>query len=173
MKRILFIINPNSVKRNNSRVSKAIELGIDHAKFIVNKIYTESAGHAVQISKDAVEGKVDIIVAVGGDGTVNEVASQMINSNAVLGIVPLGSGNGLARHLGISRNIEKAIELINRQNTSVIDTGFINGKVFISIAGVGFDAYIAEKFANGNQRGFFGYFKLIANEYFNYKPQKL
>ncbi len=170
MKRILFIINPNSVKKNTVRISKAIESGINHKEFDVKVEYTKSANHAVSLSKSAVADGIEIIVAVGGDGTVNEVASQMINSDAILGIVPLGSGNGLARHLGISRNIEKAIDLINLQNTSVIDTGSINDKVFVSIAGVGFDALIAEKFAQGKQRGFIGYFKQVANEYLKYKP---
>ncbi|NQU35327.1 MAG: diacylglycerol kinase family lipid kinase [Bacteroidetes bacterium] len=172
MKRILFIINPNSVKKNTSRISKAIESGINHKEFDVKVEYTKSANHAVSLSKIAVADGVEIVVAVGGDGTVNEVASQMINSNSTLGIVPLGSGNGLARHLGISRNIEKAINLINLQNTSVIDTGSINDKVFVSIAGVGFDALIAEKFAQGNQRGFIGYFKQVASEYLKYKPME-
>ncbi len=171
MKRILFIINPNSVKRNRDRISRAIKSGIDQRVFDISVTYTQSAGHAVTLSQDAVARKVDVIVAVGGDGTVNEVASQMINSSSVLGIVPLGSGNGLARHLGISRNIEKSIELINKQNTSLIDTGLVNGKVFISIAGIGFDALIAERFAKGTQRGFLGYFQIIANEYLFYKPQ--
>ena len=171
MKRILFIINPNSAKRNRDRISRAIKTGIDKRVFEISVAYTQSAGHAVTLSKDAVASKVEVIVAVGGDGTVNEVASQMINSSSVLGIVPLGSGNGLARHLGISRNIEKAIELINKQNTSLIDTGLVNGKVFISIAGIGFDALIAERFAKGTQRGFLGYFQIIANEYLFYKPQ--
>lgn len=172
MRRILFIINPNSAKRNRERIARAIESGIDHSIHEVSVVYTRSAGHAVTLSKEAVANKVDVIVAVGGDGTVNEVASQMINGSSILGIVPLGSGNGLARHLGIFRNIEKAIDLINKQNTSVIDTGYINGKVFVSIAGVGFDAFIAERFAIGTHRGFLGYFKIIANEYLNYIPQK-
>lgn len=172
MKRILFIINPNSAKKNRERISMAIKSGIDHGTHEVSVIYTQSAGHAVALSKEAVANKVDIIVAVGGDGTVNEVASQMTNTSSILGIVPLGSGNGLARHLGISRNIEKAIELINIQETSVIDTGSVNGKTFVSIAGVGFDAFVAKRFATGTQRGFLGYFQIIANEFLHYKPNK-
>jgi len=170
MKRILFIINPNSVKKNRERISLAISKGINQNLYDVEVTYTQSAGHAITLSKDAVADKVNVIVAVGGDGTVNEVASQMINTSSTLGIVPMGSGNGLARHLGISLNIEKAIELINKQDTSVIDTGSINGKEFISIAGIGFDAFVAEKFAVGNRRGFLGYFQIVANEYLFYKP---
>jgi len=172
MKRILFIINPNSAKRNRARIAVAIKNIINHTVYDVSVIYTESAGHAITLSKNAVDDKVDIIVAVGGDGTVNEVASQMINSSSTLGIVPLGSGNGLARHLGISLNIERAIELINKQNTSTIDTASVNSTPFISIAGVGFDAFVADKFARGTRRGFLGYFQIIANEYLGYSPQE-
>ncbi len=171
MKHIFFIVNPNSAKKNIDRISNAISDGIDINKYKVSVAYTKSAEHATILSKNAVADKVDVIVAVGGDGTVNEVASQMINTSSTLGIVPLGSGNGLARHLGISRNIEKAIELINKQITSVIDTASVNGKPFVSIAGVGFDALVAERFAASTHRGFLGYFHIIANEYLNYKPQ--
>ncbi len=172
MKQILFIVNPNSVKKLRNRVEGAIGLGIDHNKYSVRIEYTRSAIHAANLSRDAVKDGVDIIAAVGGDGTVNEVASQMIDCNSILGIIPMGSGNGLARHLGIPRNIEKAVALINTQNISTIDTGSVNGKVFVSIAGVGFDALIAEKFSQGKQRGFLGYFRHVANEYLKYIPQE-
>jgi YegS/Rv2252/BmrU family lipid kinase len=171
MKNILFIVNHNSAKGNEERISRAIESRIDHNIFNVSVTYTQSADHAINLSKKAVAEGIDIIVAVGGDGTVNEVASQLIKTSNTLGIVPLGSGNGLARHLGIPRNIEKAIDLINKQQTSTIDTGSVNGNIFVSIAGVGFDALVAERFARGVRRGFLGYFQIIANEYFNYKPQ--
>ncbi|MFK5855061.1 MAG: diacylglycerol kinase family lipid kinase [Bacteroidota bacterium] len=172
MKTILFIINPNSVKKNRDRIAIAIDRGISKSLYNPTVVYTQSAGHAISLSRDAVARKIDIIVAVGGDGTVNEVASQMINTSSILGIVPVGSGNGLARHLGISLIIEKAIELINKQNTLVIDTASVNGKAFISIAGVGFDAFVADRFAKGTRRGFLGYFQIIANEYLNYKPNE-
>jgi len=172
MKRILFIINPNSARKNKERIFNAINNGINHKLFDVKVVYTEYAGHAINLSKDAVTDNVDVIVAVGGDGTVNEVASQMINTSSTLGIVPLGSGNGLARHLGIWLNIEKSIELINRYNTSIIDTALVNNKPFVSIAGVGFDAFVADRFAKGPRRGFLGYFQIIANEYLNYIPKK-
>ncbi len=172
MKRILFIINPNSAKNNRLRISRAIKRGINHKVYQVSVVYTSWAGHAITLSKEAVAEKVDIIVAVGGDGTVNEVASQMISTSSTLGIVPLGSGNGLARHLGIWLNIEKSIELINSHNTSIIDTALVNNKPFVSIAGVGFDAFVADRFAKGTRRGFLGYFQIIANEYLNYVPKK-
>ena len=172
MKRILFIINPNSAKNNRARINNAINKLINHNIFDVEIKYTQHARHAIQLSKAAVEKNIELIVAVGGDGTVNEVASQMINSSSTLGIVPLGSGNGLARHLGISLNIEKAVGLINKHHTMVIDTASVNNINFVSIAGVGFDALVAERFAVGTQRGFLGYFKIIANEYLSYNPKE-
>ncbi len=108
MKKILFIVNPNSAKGSKEHISRAIERGIDNNLNNVSISYTKSAEHAINLSKDAVADKIDVIVAAGGDGTVNEVASQMINTNSILGIVPLGSGNGLARHLGIPCNIRKS-----------------------------------------------------------------
>jgi YegS/Rv2252/BmrU family lipid kinase len=172
MKQVLFIINPNSGTKKTENIKNAIMQRINNDIFNVSITYTEYAGHAVVISKEAVLNKTDLIVAVGGDGTVNEVASQIVNTDTGLGIVPLGSGNGLARHLRIPLNIEKSIELINNFNFSKIDTGTVNEVFFVSIAGIGFDALIADKFAKGRQRGFVGYFKLIASEYFKYKPQK-
>lgn len=171
MKKILFIVNTNSAKGRKERISRAIESGIDHNLYDVSISYTESADHVINLSKNAVADNTNIIVAVGGDGTVNEVASQMINTNYILGIVPLGSGNGLARHLGIPRNIEKAIDIISKQQTTIIDTGSINGRIFVSIAGIGFDALVAKRFAAGIRRGFLGYFQIIAKEFFKYKLQ--
>ncbi len=169
MRSIVFIVNRNSAKKNHDQVTQGIKSGIDNKLNTVSIVYTEYAGHAEVISKKAVDDNVDVIVAVGGDGTVNEVATPIVNSDSILGIIPLGSGNGLARHLGIPRNINKAIELIANFDTTTIDTCTVNEKTFVSIAGVGFDAHIAELFAKGNRRGFLGYFHIVANEYFGYK----
>ncbi len=98
---------------------------------------------------------MDIVVAVGGDGTINEVARCLVNTKTRLGIIPSGSGNGLARHLNIPLNFEGALRLINKGISSKIDTATINDEVFISIAGVGFDALVAKLFAEDSNRGFF------------------
>ena len=171
-KNILFIINPISGVRRGNHLSNSIEKYIDREKFNYELKYTQYPGHAIKLSKEGVEKKIDIIVAVGGDGTINEVASQMINSKVVLGIVPLGSGNGLARHLGIPRLVASALKLINDFQVTDIDTASINGKPFISIAGVGFDAKVARLFAKVKRRGFFSYANLITNNYIRYKPKK-
>ena len=171
-KRILFIVNPISGSRRKRNLPKLIDELIDKRKYKVTIALTEYAKHAAEISFKGVQDGYDIIVAVGGDGTINEVASQMINSKATLGIIPGGSGNGLARHLNIPLSPTRAIELLNIGIETKIDTVTVNKKPFVSIAGVGFDALVAKKFANSPRRGFLTYFKIVTNEFFNYKPKK-
>lgn len=171
-KRILFIINPISGIHRRVKLADAIKRHINTKKFISEVKETAYAGHAILLSREAVEQKMDVVVAVGGDGTINEVASQIIGSSTVLGIIPQGSGNGLARHLGIPRMISGAMRLINRQHVTEIDTASINGVPFVSIAGIGFDALVAKLFAKGERRGFFSYARLISTNFLYYKPKK-
>jgi len=171
-KKIIFIVNPISGGRKGSELSAIISEYVDKLKFDFEIRLTERAGHAEEISRQSVKEGVDFIVAVGGDGTINEVASEMIGSQSILGIIPRGSGNGLARHLGIPRSVTKAINLINTTNTTKIDTASVNGRSFISIAGVGFDALVAKYFADSKRRGFLAYFRIIAEQYHNYRPKK-
>jgi len=170
-KRILFIINPVSGKRSSKNILNEINSGINSGKYIVDVKYSESAIHVTTLATDAVEAKTDIIVAVGGDGTINEVASCLIHSKSVLGIIPTGSGNGLARHVGIPLSIPKAVKLINEAHYKLIDTATINDKAFISIAGVGFDALIARKFATSKKRGFTTYLQYVTNSFIKYQPK--
>jgi len=171
-KRILFIINPISGSRRRRNHVQLINDNVDRDKYDINIALTKYAGHAIEISRQAVQDEYDVIVAVGGDGTVNEVASQMINSNSTLGIIPGGSGNGLARHLNIPLMTLRAINLLNKGVVTKIDTATVNDRPFISIAGVGFDALVAKKFAEGSRRGFLTYFRIAANEFLTYKPKK-
>ena len=172
MKKILFIVNPISGTQKKKRIEKWIEEGLDKSQFRSSIIHTTHAGHATEISKKAVEDGVDIIVAVGGDGTVNEVGQTLIGSSTALGIVPTGSGNGLARHLKIPFNFTKAINVINKGNVRKIDTATVNDKVFLSVAGVGYDAFVARKFSKAAKRGFISYFRIITAEYPKYTPKK-
>lgn len=169
-KKILFIINPISGVGKQRTIGKAIRRKLDLSLFEYNISYTKYPHHAVEIAKEAVSNGFHIVVAVGGDGSANDVAQGLINSNTTMGIIPLGSGNGLARHLKIPFNIAKAIDVINKLKTEMIDTARINGKLFISIAGIGFDALIAEKFALDKRRGFWSYFNKTIREYFKYSP---
>jgi YegS/Rv2252/BmrU family lipid kinase len=168
-KKILFIINPISGIGRQHVVEKILPVKLDQSLFDYEIAYTKYSHHAIQLAKEASEKGVDIVVSVGGDGSANDVAQGLINTKTVMGILPVGSGNGLAHHLKIPTKISKAIEIINRSKTTLMDTGLMNDRLFISIAGLGFDALIAEKFAKGKRRGFWPYLRLVFFEFFNYK----
>jgi YegS/Rv2252/BmrU family lipid kinase len=171
-KKLMFIVNPHSGGKKHEQLKKSVLKHIDSHRFDTEIVFTEYARHASEISRQAVADKVDVLVAVGGDGTINEVASEIVNTDVILGIVPMGSGNGLARHLGIPRHVEKAIGLINQCEYTKIDTCSVNERRFVSIAGVGFDALVAKHFAKSERRGFLGYFTIVANKYLGYRPKK-
>ena len=171
-KKILFIVNPISGKQKQKGIQDIIDKWIDKGKFICSVTFTEKGGDAVEFTKKAVTDGFDIVVAVGGDGTVNEVGQVLVNTPVAMGIIATGSGNGLARHLKIPFNFKKAIEVINNGNVREIDTATVNDKVFLSIAGVGYDAYVARKFAKAGTRGFITYFRIVSREYPMYRPRK-
>ena len=163
-KKILFIINPISGIDNKKNIVSAIDKYLDKGKFDHSVVYTEYAGHATTLALEAAESGVDIIVAVGGDGTINEVARSVVQTSAALGIIPCGSGNGLARHLHIPMNMKRNIEIINACNISNLDYGKINDKPFFCTCGVGFDAFVSKKFAEGGKRGFLSYIENTLRE---------
>jgi len=171
-KRIIFIVNPISGVSKKGQLVKQIKSTINNSKIEYEIIYTEGPGHATEICQEYTAIQTDIIVAVGGDGSVNEVAKGLVGSNTALGIIPAGSGNGLAHHLKIPVNYKKAIEVINRHRIIKIDTGSINDMLFVSIAGIGFDGFVAHRFSQGSRRGFLSYARIVAEEYPTYKPKK-
>lgn len=168
-KRVRFIINPISGTRDKLFIESYIIKYINHNLFIFDIEYTEYAHHATKLAKDAAQKGYDIVVAIGGDGSINEIALGLINSNTALAIIPNGSGNGLAHYLKIPLNVQKAIEIINDLNITPIDTATINEKLFVSIAGLGFDALVADNFAKSKTRGFLSYLKIIIKNYFTYR----
>lgn len=171
--KILFIVNPISGHHDKSRFPSIVEKWIDKDKYDHTIQLTEYGGHATALTQQAIKDDYDIIVAVGGDGTINEVATNMIGARQTFAIVPYGSGNGLARHLHLPLKPKQVItEVINKGVKSKIDTVTMNGVPYISIAGVGFDAIIADYFAKDPNRGFKTYFKLITEKYFKFKPEK-
>lgn len=167
---ILFIVNPNSGVGRKKLFEYQLERKLDLHKFDYKVEYTQYPRHATELSADGYENGYRVIVAVGGDGTLNEVARPLIGKEVTVGVIPSGSGNGLARHLNIPVETDKAIRIINLMHTRRIDTVEINNQIFLSIAGVGFDALVAEKFARQSQRGFFGYAKVAIREYLRYRP---
>jgi len=152
---IHIIFNPNSGS-NSQQFNKKI---ISKLKQIPNSIlhFTEYGNHASKITSDAISENANKIIVVGGDGTINEVASQLVNQSIPLGIIPMGSGNGLARHLKIPLNFEKALYKCLNGSATKIDVIYFNEKAFFCTAGIGFDAVVAHEFAKSKKRGFINY----------------
>ena len=148
-----------------------IDQNLDKAVFDATIVFSDGVSHARIIALEAV-GKYDIIVAVGGDGTVNEIASAIVGSDTALGIVPYGSGNGLARFLGIPMNPNQAIQTLVKGHAESIDSGTVNGQPFFNMAGMGFDAHISEVFSHGKKRGFISYVKSSMQEIATYNEQE-
>ncbi len=169
---IVFIINPISGTRDKSAWPDTIQKVIDNDRYDVTIIFTERAGHAFEIAKQQIEAGITYIIAVGGDGTVNEVAMALRDSPAAMGIVPCGSGNGLARHLHIPMNLSKSLELLNRAEIIQIDYGMVNEQPFFCTFGTGFDAHIGNVFASSKKRGFATYVSLILKEFLSYRSKK-
>ena len=171
-KQIRFIVNPFSGIGKKGRLELAIKKQLDHQQYNYEIVKTERVGHATQLAEQAVNDKVDIAVAVGGDGSVNEVAKALIGTETILGILPAGSGNGFAMHLGLGRNFSKAIPFLNQGKIIQIDTCKMNDHAFINLAGVGFQALVANKLKESRLRGFTGYTRFVVQESFNYKTPK-
>jgi diacylglycerol kinase (ATP) len=168
-RKIIFILNPISGVNKKSIIEEKIHQLIDKQLFDYEIQYTDHPNHGTEIARNAVEQKFDMVVAVGGDGSVNEVAEGLIGSDVVLGIIPAGSGNGYAMHLGIGRKVEKAINILNNGKVRVLDTGLINQQPFVNLAGIGFDAKIAYLYRNVKRRGFLGYLQTALKESTNLK----
>jgi diacylglycerol kinase (ATP) len=170
-KNILFVINPVSGGKNKSSFIKLAQACLDPVLFDAEFVFSESVGHARELAAKAVEHGFDIIVAVGGDGTINEVASAIEGSEKIMGIVPCGSGNGLARALNINLNRREAIRTLNKLRTERIDTGTFNNRTFYNMAGIGFDAHISSCFAKIAKRGLQGYVRTAFTEISRYEPE--
>jgi YegS/Rv2252/BmrU family lipid kinase len=171
MKKIVFIINPISGTGSKDVIPALIDKYIDKTLYEVILQYTEYAGHAAEIATRYARKKYDIVVAVGGDGTVNEVARALIDTDTALGIIPCGSGNGLARHLMLPMNVKGALEIINQGEIHALDYGIINGHPFFCTCGMGFDAFISKKFAVAGKRGPVTYLENVLMEGLKYEPE--
>lgn len=169
-KRIWFIINPISGVRRKDDIPAMIREYLDHSKFDYEIKYTERKGHAIELTKEAVEQHIDVVCAAGGDGSVHEVGTGLIGSATKLAIIPIGSGNGLARHMHIPLTVPKAIECINSEEEIQMDTVLVNDTPFLGIGGYGLDAVIAKKFDEDKKRGFRTYVKHVLKEFFKYNP---
>ena len=168
---ILFVLNPISGTGKKKLIPRIIDENIDKTRFNYDIVYTEYRGHAKEIAVNAANRGVDIVVAVGGDGTVNEIGSGLVNTDTAMGILPCGSGNGLARHLGIPTDLRKAVKILNECVIHHLDYGLINDLPFFCTCGMGFDAFISMEFAKSGKRGPVTYAEKILKEWLTYKPQ--
>ncbi len=170
-KKILFIINPISGTTNKSNVPEKINDWLDHDLYAPEICESQYVGHASEMASQAVADGFDVVVAVGGDGTINEVARTLVHTRTALGIIPLGSGNGLARHLLIPIDIKKSVDIINACQVKDLDYGVIDGHPFFCTCGMGFDAFVSMKFAEDGRRGPITYIQKVLEEGLNYKPE--
>lgn len=168
-KSIRFIINPISGIGKKEILPDLIQKELNQSLFSYDIIYTEYRGHARELSKKFAEEKIDVVCIVGGDGSVNEVASSLVHTNTVLAILPMGSGNGIARHLGIPLKLKSAIHRLNEFQIIRMDTFKLNEKFSIGVSGFGFDALVAKKFDEYHKRGLFNYAKMVLKAWRGYK----
>ena len=169
-KRILFIVNPISGHRDKRRFGEEAAAVLGGGDIQYEIVFTERAGHATELATAAV-GNYDIVVAAGGDGTLNEVARGLLHSDTAMAVIPCGSGNGLARCLHLPLKTSEAIQLLRQGKIERIDTATVNGELFLSVAGIGLDAQTADDFARDPRRGFIPYAHYATNNYFHLKPE--
>jgi len=168
-KRIRYIINPKSGAKGKEFLPALIESCSDKSEIDFEICFTNAPKHATQLAREAAEQKYDIVVAVGGDGSANETAKGLMGSDTALGIIPTGSGNGMARHLKIPLEHKDSVMVINKSLKDRIDTVKVNGEFCLGTIGIGFDAHIAHLFAVSEVRGYSTYVKLILTEFYKYK----
>lgn len=164
----LLLINPISGTRDKKTLCDMALSLLPPAGIDVEIAYTEHKGHGAELAKRASEEGVDIVIVAGGDGTVNEVAAALLHTDTALGLVPCGSGNGLARTLGIPMDFDSAIDVIARSKPYSIDCGIAEGMPFFCTFGVGFDAVVTKKFSSGKRRGKMEYVRNTLIEFLNY-----
>ncbi len=170
-KRILFIVNPFAGYKSKKDYPDMIRKALLDTDWQFDIERTQYAGHAAELAHAAKDQQYDAVVAAGGDGTVNEVAAQLVNSGIIMGIVPGGSGNGLSGHLGLGRNPQKALEILKKWNVEPMDTAEVNGRPYVNMAGVGIDGLVAYKTKSSAKRGFQTYLKGAVWEGIKYKNQ--
>ncbi len=167
-RKILVIINPISGTNGKSDIPAMVHQALDTDQWDVDLTYTQYPGHATEIACAAIKDNIDAVAAIGGDGTINEIATALAGSNVALGIVPLGSGNGFARHLHLPMGTAAALSVINQGHSEMVDYCTVNGKPFFCTCGAGFDAQVSQTFSEAGSRGMITYLKAMINEYFRY-----
>lgn len=169
--RILFITNPIAGTHEKRSIIESLPRYLPRERFEWEVVWTEHRGHAAEIALQAAEDAFDVCAAIGGDGTVNEVARSLCHTQTALAIIPMGSGNGLARHIQIPMNPDKALEVLARCDIKALDYGIINNIPFFCTCGMGFDAFISEKFATSGKRGLITYIENTLKGGLSYEPE--
>jgi YegS/Rv2252/BmrU family lipid kinase len=169
--RIAYIINPISGITDKKAISDYVNKTTDTNKFDFEIYYTKCMNDGFRQAKEFAASGFSRVIAVGGDGTVNEVGRGLLGTDTALGVIPLGSGNGFARHLKISLNYQKANYIAQYGEIISSDHGILNEKPFFCTAGTGFDAQVGQRFAQIGRRGFVSYAQASFMEYFHYSPQ--
>lgn len=168
-RKVLFIINRHSGTGYRDSLEGRIVSACEKRGLECNIEFTKKPGHGTTLAKMAVKKNYAAVFAVGGDGTVNEVAQGLLHSSVPLGIIPKGSGNGLARHLHIPLQIDKALHLLELKRVVPIDTFTINGRLSLNVSGIGFDGFVAGQFGKDGKRGLAGYGKLVVTNFKRFK----
>jgi YegS/Rv2252/BmrU family lipid kinase len=172
LKHLVFIVNPKSGVERQKEIQQAVDACIDSAKFSYEIQYTQRARHGIDLARAAAQAGAWAVVAVGGDGSVNDVVHGLAGTQTALGIIPRGSGNGLARTLGLPLAVADAMRIINNGQTAAIDLGYVGDRLFLSNAGVAFDALISKEFAASDRRGLAVYAWLVTRHLWTYKTLK-
>ena len=170
-RKVLFVVNPVSGGISKDRFVRELANAIDKSTLQAEITVTRAAAETMLAAKQAADASFDVVVACGGDGTINCIASQLTDSQTALGIIPMGSGNGFARALKIPFKLHNALNALQHGDVQQIDTCKVNENFFINIAGIGFDAHIAGKFHNSKRRGLSTYTSLVLKEFSRYKPE--
>lgn len=170
--KLLLVINPASGTRSKLGLIPFIVNRLERSGFTVETRLTRGAGDATRYAAEAVGDGYDGVVACGGDGTVNEVATALCGTSTALGIIPTGSGNGLARHLEIPVDVSSSLKVIAERNIRACDYGTANGRPFFCTFGVGFDAAVSDRFARQKRRGLMMYLKSAVDEFVKYSPEE-
>jgi YegS/Rv2252/BmrU family lipid kinase len=168
---VMFIVNPKAGLQSKKRIEESLKNYLNHRKFQYEIQYTDYPGHATHLVAQAHSQGFNGIVAVGGDGSVNEIASAILHTGMTLGILPAGSGNGLAMFLGYGRNLNTAISKLNTATVQLIDCGRLNGQTFVNMAGIGFDGIVSLHMRKSPLRGFIAYFLQTLKAGLTYQAQ--
>jgi len=167
-----FIIINKFAGHNRKHTNEVFQMvsGLQSADIELEYAYTNHRGHASELALNAAHSGFDLIIAVGGDGTVNEVARSLAGTSVPMGIIPRGSGNGLARELGIPMSLKKSVQTLIHGKPKTIDVCAVNKQHYLCTAGLGFDAQVADHMAKAHKRGFWRYIQITISESLSFKP---